>query len=198
MNWKRLLLLSSLCISAIALAQPVPPTPPTPPGPPPGRGPMGPGMGGPGMGPGMGPHGPGHRMPGIPPQVAKRLGIAPETVKKVQDASFDANEALIGLEADLKRAQLALEKTLAQPTVDEGQVMGKLDAVSKAELAVRKNRMGLMLKIRKLLGQDTWEKLQGEMPGPGPDDMMGGREMRREVRIVKHGDGTTETYDSLE
>jgi len=192
MSWKRVVVLSSLLVSALAVAQPVPPAPP-PPG-----GMRGPGMGGPGMGgpgPGRGPMGPGghFRAPGIPPQVARRLGIAPETVKKVQDASFEANEQLIGLEADLKRAQLALEKTLAQPTVDEGQVMAKLEAVTKAELAVRKNRMGLMLKIRKLLGQETWDKLQGELPGPG-DDVMGGG---REVRVVRHEDGT-ETYDVME
>lgn len=182
MSWKRMLVVSSLFVSSLALAQPQPPMPPSPPGAP--RPPMPP-MGGPGM----------HRGPGIPPQVAKKLGISPDTVKKVQDLTFDSNDALIGLEADLKRAQLALEKVLAQPTVDEGQVMTKLEAVGKAELAVRKNRMGLMLKIRKLLGQDTWEKLQGEMPGP--DDMMmagGGHEVRREVRIIRDGNGG-ETVD---
>lgn len=188
MSWKRMLLVSSLFVSSLALAQPqapMPPSPPSPPGAPHPPMPPMPPMGGPGM----------HRGPGIPPQVAKKLGISPDTVKKVQDLTFDSNDALIGLEADLKRAQLALEKALAQPSVDEGQVMSKLEAVGKAELAVRKNRMGLMLKIRKLLGQDTWEKLQGELPGP--DDMMmagGGREVRREVRIFRDGNGG-ETVD---
>jgi hypothetical protein len=123
--------------------------------------------------------------------VAKKLGIAADVVKKVEDASFEANDALIGLEADLKRAQLALQKTLASASVDEGQVMGKLEAVGKAELAVRKNRMGLMLKIRRLLGPDTWEKLQGELHGP-EETMLGGlgHEVRREVRVIRHGDGS--------
>lgn len=161
---------------------PMPPMPPMPPGPP-----------GPGMHGGMGMHAP----PGIPPQLAQKLGIPPETVKKVRDLSFDANEQLIGLEADLKRAQLELEKALTATTVDENVVMAKLDVVGKAELAVRKNRMGLMLKIRKLLGQETWEKLQGEMPPP--EHMMGGGGpgMRREVRVIRTPDGR-ETWDVQE
>lgn len=178
MNWKRALVSSSLLIATLAWAQPSPtpgPRPPPVPGapavplvPPVPMGPHG-GMHGPGM-----MHGPRLRAPGIPPQVAKRLGISADTVKKVQDTTFDANDALIGLEADLKRAQLSLEKTLAQLSVDEGQVMAKLEAVGRAELAVRKNRVGLMLKIRKLLGQDTWEKLQGELPGPEDGLVLGG------------------------
>jgi Spy/CpxP family protein refolding chaperone len=121
-----------------------------------------------GMGMGMG-HGPGMHGPmGIPPHVAAKLGLSPELTKQVRDASLDANEALITLEADLKRAQLELERALGEAKPDESKVMQKLELISKAELAVRKNRLGLMLKVRKLLGPETWEKLQAEMPGPGP------------------------------
>lgn len=176
----RSLLLVSLLSASFVFAQgapppaPPPPTPgvravpPVPPVPPvPGLPPM--------MGPGMhfGP-------PGIPPQVAQKVGISPETQKKVRDASFDANEQLITLEAELKRAQLELEKTLAQPQVDESVVMNKLEVVSRAELAVRKNRMGLLVRIRKAVGPEAWEKLQAELP------MMGGLGSgRREIRVIR-------------
>lgn len=173
------LLLTALSLPLVAHAQkvsvgsspPVPPVAPVPPMPP--MPPMH-GMGYMGM-----------HAAGIPPQVAQKLGIPADTVKKVRDLSFEANEALINLEADLKRAQLELEKALSQATVDESTVMNKLEAVGRAELAVRKNRMGLMLRIRKLLGSDTWEKLQGEMPMMGG----GGPGMRREVRIIRTPDG---------
>jgi hypothetical protein len=132
-----------------ALAQPQPrlvevPQPPAPPAPPP-------------------PPGGGREMlPGIPPDVAQRLGIPSETVKKVRDLSFDANEQLITLEADMKRAHLELQRQLAQSSPDEGVVMQKLEAISKAELALKKNRIALMLKIRKLLGPEVWSKLEAE------------------------------------
>lgn len=161
------LLLSSLLFASLTLAQPGP----GPGGRPPGMGP-GPGMGhrpGPG---GMGHGGPGMMMGGgpmgIPPPVAAKLGLSAEVTKQVRDASLDANEALITLEADVKRAQLELERLLSDGKVpDEAKVFQKLEAISKAELAVRKNRLGVMLKVRKLLGQETWEKLQAEMPMPG-------------------------------
>lgn len=178
----------AVLLSGLAMAQPrppgppaggpgAPPMPPQPPGPPP-MAMMGGMHGGPGM----------HHPPGIPPAVAQKLGITPEVQKKVRDLGFDANDALIGLEADLKRAQLDLEKTMAGGAVEEAQVFPKLDAIAKAELAVRKNRLGLMLKIRKLLGPDTWEKLQAEMPMMGEGPGGGGTEIRREVRIM-HGPG---------
>jgi Spy/CpxP family protein refolding chaperone len=141
-----------------------------------------------GMGMGFGP-------PGIPPHLAQKVGISADTQKKVRDLSFEANDALINLEADLKRAQLDLERTLTQPQVDEAAVMNKLEVVSRAELAVRKNRMGLMVRIRKAVGPEAWEKLQAEMPGPDRM-MMGppGAGMRREIRIIRNGEGG-ETVD---
>lgn len=178
MKFRTVLLLS--LVSFVALAQkppaaPVPPAPPAPPSPP--MVPM------PGMMLGT--------PIGIPPALAQKVGIPPETVKKVRDLSFEANEALITLEADHKRAQLDLEKTLAQPQVDEATVMNKLEVVSRAELAVRKNRMGLLVRIRKLVGPDAWDKLQAEMPGP--DRMMlmmnPGGGVRREVRVIRTSDG---------
>jgi uncharacterized membrane protein len=135
---------------------------------------------------------------GIPPAVAQRVGISSETQKKVRDLSFEANDQLIQLEADLKRAQLDLERTLSAPTVDESVLMNKLEVVSRAELAVRKNRMGLLVRIRKAIGPEAWEKLQAEMPGPGPGPLMllngPGGGMRREVRVIRDGSGN-ETVD---
>lgn len=173
---KKMILLLAL-VSLPAMAQhpqpPPPPDAPMPPEPPP---------------PFF--HGP----PGIPPQVAARLGIPSETVKKVQSLSFDAQDALITLEADLKRAQLELERALAQPNPDESAVNLKLEAVAKAELNVRKNRIGLMLKIRKLVGPEMWDRLQAELP---PMEMGGGH-MRREVRVIRgpNGEKSTEVRES--
>jgi len=176
------LAVAALLLAATALAQPRPP--PAPPATPPPSAPLPP-M--PPMGGGMM-----HSPPGIPPQVAQRLGIPADTVKKVRDMSLDANEQLIGLEADLKRAQLDLERALLETSPDEAKVLGKLDVIAKAELAVRKNRMGLMLKIRKLLGPDTWAKLEAELPMGGGEHLMmmhGAGEQRREVRIIRSGEG---------
>jgi len=182
----RTAVLMSLVSAGAAFAQ-QPPQPPAPPRPP--NAPMPP-MPPPPHGGFMG----GGGTIGIPPQIAAKVGISQDTVKKVRDLSFEATEALITLEADLKRAQLELEKTLTGSQADEAAVMNKLELVSRAELAVRKNRLGLLVRIRKLLGPDAWEKLQAEMPGPGPGMMMmlpppGG--VRREVRVINSNGGET-------
>lgn len=187
---KRFIVCVVMLVGAAAFAQkppqaPVPPVPPVPAVP---------------MMPPMPPMGGGFMSPaGIPPPLAQKVGISAETQKKVRDLSFEANEQLISLEADLKRAQLDLEKTLAAQQVDESVVMNKLETVGRAELAVRKNRMGLLVRIRKAVGPEAWERLQAEMPGPGPGMMMlggpgGGQMIRREVRIIRDGNGG-ETVD---
>jgi hypothetical protein len=192
----RSFLLASLLWAAVCVAQstprPSPPVPPSSPAPPsfpmppvppvPPLAPIPPHFG---MQFGGGP-------PGIPAQVAQRVGISSETQKKVRELSFEANDALITLEAELKRAQLELEKTLAQPQVDESTVMNKLELVSRAELAVRKNRMGLMVRIRKAVGPESWEKLQAEMPGPDRLMMMHPGP-GRQLRIIR-----TQTSDGAE
>jgi hypothetical protein len=90
-------------------------------------------------------------------------------VVAVREATFDANEALINLEADQRRAQLELERALAASAPVEADVFSRLEAVSRTELSVRKNRVQLVLKIRKLVGPDLWTRLEAELPGrPGP------------------------------
>ncbi|QRK07250.1 periplasmic heavy metal sensor [Archangium violaceum] len=148
----------------VNVQQPMPPLPPVPPAPPlPPEHPLAP---------------PSY---GIPPQVAAKIGLPQGLVQKVQDLTFEANDALIGLEAELKRTQLALEKELRQPSPNEGTVKELVEKVGRAETAVRQNRVGLMVAIKKTLGPDYWQKLEAEMgpmtPGASP------RRIRIERRI---------------
>lgn len=109
---------------------------------------------------------------GIPAHVVEKLGLPSQLVQKVQDLTFQANEQLIGLEADLKRAQLALDRLLREPSPTESAVLQQVETVGRAETAVRKNRVGLMLQIKRLLGPELWQKLEAEMGT-----------MRREIRF---------------
>ena len=119
---------------------------------------------------------------GIPADVAAKIGLPQNLVQKVQDLSFEANEALIGLEADLKRAQLVLEKELRQTSPNEGTVKDLVEKVGRAETAVRQNRVGLMVAIKKALGPDYWQKLEAEM---GPMGMGG---IPRRLHILRRAD----------
>jgi len=104
------------------------------------------------------------------------LGLPKDLVQKIQDLTFDANGQLITLEADLKRAQLELDKLLRSQNPSDSAVMQQVETVGRAETAVRKNRVGLMLQIKRLLGPDNWQKLEAEMG-----------EVRREIRVFRRG-----------
>lgn len=117
---------------------------------------------------------------GIPPELVEKLGLPKNVVQKVQDMTFESNDALITLEAELKRAQLNLERELRQPSPNEGTVKELVEKVGRAETAVRQNRVGLMVAIKKLLGPDAWQKLEAEM---GP--MGSGGMFPRRIRIER-------------
>lgn len=134
----------------------------------------------------MGLHGAGRLHAGIPPHVAARIGVPQETQTKIQQMAFQSNEQLINLEADLKRSQLELEKLLASQKPDHNAVLAQIDRVSRAETEVRKNRIGLMLRIREALGPELWQKLQAEMP------------MHRRMRLKAFGDGPHGPLGQLE
>lgn len=182
----RFIVLLSLTVATLALAQPRSPVAPMPP-----MAPLPPlpprwGMGGL------------FSAPGIPPAVAQKLGISAEVAKKVRDQAFESNDQLIGLEADLKRAQLDLERVLSATSPDEATVLGKLEVVNKTELAVRKNRMSLLLRIRATLGPTQWEKLQAELGMSSSDEgqmISGGG--RRELKVIRkiNGKGEVETEE---
>jgi Spy/CpxP family protein refolding chaperone len=104
-------------------------------------------------------------MNGIPPHLVEKLGIPRDVAQRVQDLTFESNEALIPLEADLKRAQLRLERLLSASSPDERAVLQQVEEVGRAETAVRRNRVGLMVQIKKLLGPELWQKVEAEM-GP--------------------------------
>jgi len=136
-----------------------------------------------------------HGPPGIPPQLAAKLGISQDVLKKVKNATFDANEQLISLQADVQRKQLALQRVMSEERVDEKVAMARLEEVNRAELAVKKNRLSLMLKVRSILGFETWQKLQAEMPPFGPEAMEwhgtgpNGERIEKRIRIMRGGPG---------
>ncbi|WNG16300.1 hypothetical protein [Cystobacter fuscus] len=100
---------------------------------------------------------------GIPPELVEKLDLPKATVRKVQDLIFDSNQELISLEAEHKRTQLALERELRQDAPNESTVKDLVEKVGRAETVVRQNRVALMVTIKKLLGPDTWRKLEAEM-----------------------------------
>ena len=133
----------------------------------------------------------------IPPRAAAELGIPVEKLRKVEEHAYAANEEAIELEGAVRRAQMALDRELRSAAPDEGRAMERIDALTKAEGAMRKNRIALLVRVRRTLGDELWQKLEawraenlpprrepgprqggprpGAGPGPGPGRAPGGR-----------------------
>ncbi len=108
----------------------------------------------------------------IPPRAAAELRIPRETLRRVDDLAFASNEEIVGLEASVRRAQLALDRELRSPSPDEGKAQELVEAVARAETAVRKNRVVLLIRVRKVIGDDLWQRLEAwraeHAPPPWP------------------------------
>jgi hypothetical protein len=120
----------------------------------------------------------------IPPPAAAQLGIPAETLKRVDDLAFAANEELIGLEAGVRRAQLALDRELRSPAPDEARALDLVEAVGRAEIGVRRNRLQLLIRVRRTLGDELWQRVEAwkaqnpPPPGRQPLSPPGGAEGR--------------------
>ncbi len=91
--------------------------------------------------------------------IADRLKLSPELRTKVQDAVYKSSGAALEIKARIDRAELDLKHLMAQPAFDEKAVLKAVDALNGAEAELRKNRVQLMLDVRKLLTPDQWKEL---------------------------------------
>jgi hypothetical protein len=94
-------------------------------------------------------------------RLAQQVGLSDQQVNQIKRISFAANRALIGLEAKLKVARLDLHEAMESDTPPaEGKVMALIDRIGKLETELKKNRVLMMLRVRKTMGLQQWRKLQ--------------------------------------
>ena len=147
-----------------------------------------PDMGGPGPEPGPQMGGPGGH-PGKPdkmemfkPEVledaAEKIGANAQTIVKIKDLAYNANKELIGLRAEMERAHLEMKRLMDLDSPDEKLILQQIDKTGAVEIKLRKNRISLILAVRKLLTPDQRTKLKQLMEermrrkgDRGPDEM---------------------------
>lgn len=100
---------------------------------------------------------------GVPQDAAARAGISETQQKEIARLTTEANAELDALRKKHRAAQAALEALLKTAAPDEDAVLAQVDAMGAAETAIRKNRVALMLRIRKVLGPALWANLQSEL-----------------------------------
>jgi hypothetical protein len=105
----------------------------------------------------------------IPPRAARELGIPADTLRRVQDLAYAANDEAVELEAAVRRAQMALDRELrsSQPP-DEARALERIEALTKAQGAMRRNRILLLVRVRRTLGEELWQRLEAWRAENGP------------------------------
>jgi Spy/CpxP family protein refolding chaperone len=147
------------------------------------------GGGGPGPGPDKpmcpcGPMGKPDKMEMFKPEVledlADKIGADTQTVTKIKDLAYNSNKELIGLRAEMDQGHLEMRRLMDLDSPDEKMIMSQIDKLGAVEIKLRKNRINLLLSVRKLLTPEQRTKLKqltpermGREQGRGPDDLQG-------------------------
>ncbi len=110
-------------------------------------------------------------------KLADKIGADTQTVTKIKDLVYNANKQVIDLKAEMERNQLEMRRLMDQEAPDEKVIMQQIDKIGAVEIKLRKNRISLMLSVRKLLTPEQRTKLKELMPekmgherGLGPDN----------------------------
>lgn len=141
------------------------------------------------------PPGPGGRGPGRPylqlgppgrwwndPDIAQRVGLSAEQVKKMDDI-FTANRLkLIDRFAAVQKEETIMEPLVAADPPDENKLLAQIDKVAQSRAELEKANARMLLELRGQLNHEQWMKLQSERPpmhrgGPMPRGAPGGAHM---------------------
>lgn len=150
------------------------------------RGPEGGGPGGPGGGGGeLGmPHGAWWQRAAV----VKQIGLTEEQQQKIQRAFLEHRKKMIRLRGEIEIQELELEPLLSAKKLDAGKLAKVIDAVEKLRSKMSRERMEMLLTIRKTISAEQYEKLKGlrgrrgsrqrRPEGEGGNDRRGGRRGR--------------------
>jgi Spy/CpxP family protein refolding chaperone len=95
--------------------------------------------------------------------VAVQLGVGEATLAQIKNLAFEAEQEAIGIQADARREHLKLRRLMDAEEPDEKAVMKQIDVVAAEEARMHKNRVRLLLAVRKLLTPEQRAQLQALM-----------------------------------
>ena len=104
--------------------------------------------------------GPGHAPPALKRKFMKKLGLDTKQIKKIEDLTYRADREKLDIRHEIEKNRLDLEQLMSADKPNEAAIFSKLEKVSTLELKLKKNRIGLMFKIKAILTPAQWEQLQ--------------------------------------
>ncbi len=104
--------------------------------------------------------GPGDAPPVLRKRIMRELGLNNDQIKKIEELTYRADREKLDIRYELQKSHLDLRHLMSADAPNEAAVFSMIEKISGLELKLKKNRVGLMLKIRKLLTREQWEKLE--------------------------------------
>jgi Spy/CpxP family protein refolding chaperone len=120
--------------------------------------------------------GPGHAPPALKRKFMKKLGLDTKQIKKIEDLTYRADREKLDIRHEIQKNHLDLEQLMSAEKPNEAAIFSKLEKISALELKLKKNRIGLMLKVKAILTPQQWEKLQ---------DFQAARQAKRRERRMR-------------
>jgi Spy/CpxP family protein refolding chaperone len=98
------------------------------------------------------------------PEMAQKLGLTAEQIKKMDDTFQQYRLKLIDLNAAVQREETIMEPLVAAEQPDEAKIVAQIDKVAQARAELEKANARMLLGIRRLLTPEQWNKLKAEPP----------------------------------
>ena len=102
------------------------------------------------------------------PEMAQKLGLSADQVKRMDDVFQQYRLQLIDLNATLQKQELILEPLVSADQPDEQKILAQIDRVVQARAELEKANARMLLGVRRILTQDQWQKLKADAPQPQP------------------------------
>jgi Spy/CpxP family protein refolding chaperone len=109
------------------------------------------------------------------PEIAGRIGLSTDQVKRIDGIFLDSRIQLIHMHASLEEEQLRLEPLLSANPVNQQAALEQISKIADTRADLEKANAKMLLSIRGVLTSDQWTKLQQppmrpRRDGPGRPD----------------------------
>ena len=98
----------------------------------------------------------------------RMLDLTPEQKKRMADIRDRQERSAIRAQADMRIAQLDLQKLMRADTPDRRAIESQIDKLGSMRTAMQKSRMGMMFDMRSVLTQEQRDKLKDWRQNGGP------------------------------
>jgi Spy/CpxP family protein refolding chaperone len=98
------------------------------------------------------------------PEMAQRLGLADDQIKKMDEIFLQFRLKSIDLNASVQKEETIMEPLVGVDPPDEAKILAQIDKLAQARAELEKTNARMLLGIRRLLTQEQWKKLKGESP----------------------------------